>query len=115
MKKTKKNPKSLTRNKSVGVKASETYDAATDPLASNNHKDAVGKKLSELDFALHQINSMYTFKKLYSRLRLKKDKTQNLKKLMLERTMENGHIAARLSVSPSLQFSCCCYCFVNLL
>ena len=67
--------KSVTRNGTVGVKASETYDSPTNPLAGNNYKDGVGKKLSELDFALHQINSMYTFKKLiFARLRLKKTK-----------------------------------------
>ena len=56
--------KSVTRNGTVGVKASETYDPPTNPLAGNNYKDGVGKKLSELDFALHQINSMHAFKKI---------------------------------------------------
>ena len=73
----------------MGARAREAYDAATDPLASNNHKDAVGKKLSELDFALHQINSMYAFKKIiYARLRKKKTNT-NLKKQMLRRTRKS--------------------------
>ena len=32
------NSKSVTRNGTMGAKASENYDAATDSLASNNHK-----------------------------------------------------------------------------